>query len=89
MSDIKKTELAADNLAHKCAEIAGRLDLTGSINLPNLVALCQSCKEQLLAAAGDYWAAKKTPDESISENSGLVKGRFYLNPDKEQKDARK
>ena len=89
MSNLEKTTIASDDLAHKCAEVAGRLDLTGAINLPNLVALCQSCKEQLLSAAGDYWAAKKTPGESIPENSGLVKGRLYLNPDKEQKDERK
>lgn len=86
MRDVNKALDAADSLAHKCAEIAGQLDTAGAINLPNLVALCQSCKEQLLSAAGDYWALDETSGESIPESSGLVTGQFDLNLDKEQKD---
>ena len=78
MNDIKDALKAADELAHKCAEVAGRLDLTGAINLPNLVALCQSCKEQLLAAAGAYWEAKDTPDKTSTENNRFVWGQFDL-----------
>jgi len=76
MSDSQDITQASDNIAHECARIAGRLDLTGAINLPNLVALCQSCKEQLLAAAGAYWEAKDTPDKTSTENNRFVWGQF-------------
>lgn len=65
MSNLEKTNSAADELAHKCAEVAGRLELTGAVNLPNLVALCQSCKEQLLAATEAYWKAKGTDEDGM------------------------
>lgn len=86
MRDVNKTLDAADSLAHKCAEVAGRLNVTGAVNLPSLVALCQSCKEQLLSAAEDYWAVDKTSGESIPESPGLVEGQVDLILDKEQKD---
>lgn len=60
MSNVEKTISAADSLAHECAQIAGKLDLTGAVNLPNLIVLCQSCKEKLIAATEAYWEAKGT-----------------------------
>ena len=60
MSNVKKTISAADSMAYECAQIAGKLDLTGAVNLPNLIVLCQSCKEKLQAVAGAYWEAKGT-----------------------------
>ena len=65
MSNLEKTIRASDDLAHKCAEVAGRLDVTGAVNLPNLVALWQSCKEQLLAATEAYWKAKGTDEDGM------------------------
>lgn len=65
MSNVKKTISAADSMAHECAQIAGRLELTGAVNLPNLVALCQCCKEQLLAATEAYWKAKGTDEDGM------------------------
>ncbi len=65
MSNLEKITIASDDLAHKSAEVAGRLEVTGAVNLPNLVALCQSCKEQLLAATGAYWKAKGTDEDGM------------------------
>lgn len=65
MSNVEKTISAADSLAHEGAQIAGKLDLMGAVNLPNLIVLCQSCKEKLLAAIEAYWEAKGTDEDGM------------------------
>jgi len=78
MNDIKDALKAADDLAQECSRVAGKLDLTGAVNLPNLVALCQGCRERLAAAVDAYREAKKPFEEFCAANAGMVVGHFNL-----------
>ena len=74
--NIKKTIEAADNLAKVAARVSGRLDLTRAVNLSMLVALCQSCRENLANAVDEYLGAKKECWGDASECKTLVEGHF-------------
>ena len=82
--NIKKTIEAADNLATVAARVSGRLDLTGAVNLPNLVALCQSCRENLANAVDEYLRAKKECWGDATECQTLVVGHFDLTKEAEE-----
>lgn len=74
--NITKVIEASDNLAKVVASVSERLDPKGSVSQYILLSLCQSCKESLDDAVGEYLLAKKDFFGDASECQTLVEGHF-------------
>jgi len=81
---ITKVIEAADNLAKVAAIVSGRLDLDGSVNLYNLISICQSCRESLDNSVGEYLLAKKESLGEATECKTPVVGHFDFTKEAEE-----
>lgn len=60
----------AEEAIHVMAEVAGKLDVSGSTTIGALVDLCQRCRGNLLDSATEYWKLKIDMEEK--ENKAHV-----------------